>query len=171
MSILQWYKVTKPTDVHLNLIPKINSHSTLPFPALKSKATMNPGYQEAHQLYNEMHDLFHNKAYTNSANAELVIVRVWMMVRVPNHRTPAPISVLFFFVLCIQVLTWTLPKSTQDICESLSEIPVHIGAEDLKWVLYHALLPQYIKQGIPTMTHSPNWDGDTLGSKATHIGL
>ena len=26
-------------------------------------------------------------------------------------------------------------------------------------------------QGIPTMTHSPNWDGDTLGSKATHIGL
>src|SRR5271168_2777895 len=22
--------------------------------------------------------------------------------------------------------------------------------------------------GVPTMTHSPNWDSDTLGSKATH---
>lgn len=55
----------------------------------------------------------------------------------------------FFFVLFIHVLN--LPESTQDIFEALSNIPVHIGAVDLKWVLYHALLPQYIKwsKGFP----------------------
>jgi hypothetical protein len=101
MSV-QPYKATtsnlKPTGVHINLLPQINLHSTLPFPALKSKTLVNPGYQEAHQFYNEMRAHFANKAYSNVANAELIVVKVWMMVRVPNRKTPAPVSVCFIFI-------------------------------------------------------------------------
>ena len=93
---------TKPTQagVQINLLPQINLHSTLPFPVtvLKSKAPVNPGYQEAHQLYNEMRAHFTNKAYSNVANAELIVVKVWMMMRVPNRKTPAPVSVCFIFM-------------------------------------------------------------------------
>lgn len=151
-SILRPYKATSEatvTGVQINLSPQIKSHSTLPFPALKSKSAVNPGYQEAHKLYNDMRAHFTNKAYTNVANAEVIVVKVWMMMRVPNRKSAAPVSVRFIFVLCIRVLN--LPNSTQDIFEALSNIPVHIGADDLKLVLYHALLPQYIKwsKGFP----------------------
>ena len=97
-SNLQPYKATtKPTSgIHINLIQQVNSHSTLPFPAsLKSKiqALVNPGYQEAHQLYDEMRNYFASKAYSNVANAEVIVVKVWMMMRVPNRKTAAPVSV------------------------------------------------------------------------------
>jgi hypothetical protein len=96
-SNFQPYKAAKPTGVvHINLIPQINSHSTLAFPALRSKSLVNPGYQEAHQLYNEMRALFANKAYSNVANAEVIVVKVWMMMRVPNRKTAAPVSVIFY---------------------------------------------------------------------------
>ena len=46
---------------------------------------------------------------------------------------------------------FTNVTSTQNIFEALSNIPVHIGANNLKWVLYYALLPHYIKwsKGFP----------------------
>ena len=51
----------------------------------------------------------------------------------------------------IYVVYLQLSSTTQDIFEALSNIPVHIGANDLKWVLYHAVLPHYIKwsKGFP----------------------
>jgi hypothetical protein len=91
------YKATKPTGAHINLISQMNSHSTLAFPALKSKVLVNPGYQEAHQLYNEMRTFFTNKAYSNVANAEVIVVKVWMMMRVPNRKTAPPVSVHSIF--------------------------------------------------------------------------
>ena len=96
-AITQQNKMTKPAGVQLNLLP-INSCSTLPFPALKLKSLINPGYQEAHQFYNEMRTHFANKAYSSVANAELIVVKVWMMMRVPNRKSPAPVSVSFIFV-------------------------------------------------------------------------
>ena len=137
------YKATKP---HINLIPQMNSHSTLAFPPFMSKPLVNPGYQEAHQLYHEMRTFFTNKAYSNVANAEVIVVKVWMMMRVPNRKTAAPVSVHFFWYY-----EFKLFKSTQDIFEALQSIPVHIGAEQLKLVLYHALLPHYVKwsKGFP----------------------
>lgn len=101
MSTVQSYKA-KPTG---SVIPgpqisSHSSHSTLPFPASKSKSLENPGYQEAHQLYNEMRTHFTNKAYSNVANAEVIVVKVWMMMRVPNRKTAAPVSVHFYFVSC-----------------------------------------------------------------------
>ena len=104
MSIQPYKAATKPTGlgVQINLPPQINSHSTLPFPAaLKSKALVNPGYQEAHQLYNEMRAHFTSKAYSNFANAELIVVKVWMMMRIPNRKRPAPVSVCFIFSIFI----------------------------------------------------------------------
>jgi hypothetical protein len=103
---IQPYKA-KPTSVR---VPQFNSHSTLPFPALKSKALVNPGYQEAHQLYNEMRAHFANKAYSNVANAELIVVKVWLMMRVPNRKTAAPVFVCFIFA--INFFKLYLPLST-----------------------------------------------------------
>src|ERR1700678_2981186 len=42
-------------------------------------------------------------------------------------------------------------------CESFVAVVMEVGRF---WVI--------CVRGIPTMTHSPNWDSDTLGSKVTH---
>jgi len=108
----------------INIPPMPNIYSAAPFPRSMNSPLVNPGYQEAHQLYNEMRCHFANKAFSTVANAEVIVVKVWMMTRLPGKKSPVTIS---------------------DIFEALSNIPVHIGVQELKFIAYHALLPQYIK--------------------------
>ncbi|KAH9476800.1 hypothetical protein JR316_0010715 [Psilocybe cubensis] len=100
---------------------------SLTFP---QKDLLNPGYQEAHGFYNEMRQHFAAMAYSSVANAELVVVKVWLSVRVPTKKSPVHIAGLH---------------------EAVSNIPVHIGLTDLKRVMYYALLPQFLEwsKGFP----------------------
>ena len=77
----------------INVVAPLNTHSMLPFPSTKSTPLTNPGYQDAHRLYNDMRKHFANKAYSTSANAELIIIKIWMMTRIPNKKAPLPVSV------------------------------------------------------------------------------
>ena len=56
-------------------------------------APTDPGYQEAHQYYNEMREHFAKKAYASSANVELVIVKVTFATLAPTKKSPLHILV------------------------------------------------------------------------------
>jgi len=77
----------------INVVAPLNPHSMLPFPNTKNTPLVKPGYQEAHRLYDEMRKHFANKAYTTAANAEVVVVKIWMMTRVPTKKNPLTVSV------------------------------------------------------------------------------
>ena len=121
ITSIQPYKATKFTGVQ---IPQIKSHSTLPFPALKSKVLVNPGYQEAHDQYNDMRAHFAGKAFSNVANAEMIVVKVWMMVRVPNRKSPAPVSVYLLFLLCNLIFTVNLLRISSKLFQTFRSILV-----------------------------------------------
>jgi len=71
-----------------------NSFASLPIPPVHAKpAPVNPGYHEAHQYYDEMRQYYASKAYTSTATAELVIVKVRMVTLEPGKRNPTLISV------------------------------------------------------------------------------
>jgi hypothetical protein len=53
----------------------------------------DPGYQKAHEWYDEMRDFFARCAYGPQGNAELVVVKVTMMSLKPGKKTPVIISV------------------------------------------------------------------------------
>jgi hypothetical protein len=63
-------------------------------------APTNPGYQEAHQYYNEMREHFAKKAYASSANVELVVVKVTFATLSPTKKSPLRISVSCISVSC-----------------------------------------------------------------------
>ena len=73
------------------LLPSLSSLKPAPF---------KPGYQEAHQYYCEMREHFASKAYISISNAELIVVKVWLMTHVPAKKKPMCVSVCVnFFVL------------------------------------------------------------------------
>ncbi|KIM36153.1 hypothetical protein M413DRAFT_449355 [Hebeloma cylindrosporum] len=118
------------TSAHaLRLPATANPFVSLPIPQLKP-SPVNPGYQEAHQYYDEMRQYYASKAYTSTATAELVVVKVRMVTLEPGKRNPTIISNLY---------------------EAVNNIPVHIGVSNLKHILYHALHPQFLdwSKGFP----------------------
>jgi len=83
----------------INVVAPLNTHSMLPFPNTKNPPLLNPGYQDAHRLYDDMRKHFANRAYSTVANAEVVVIKLWMMTRVPNRKHPIPISVRAYWLL------------------------------------------------------------------------
>jgi len=77
-----------------NPILNIQAHpaSSASVPLLKP-LPINPGYQSAHQFYNEMREMFATRAYASSANLELVVVKVSLATLVSNKKSPVCISV------------------------------------------------------------------------------
>ena len=72
----------------INIVAPLNPHSMLPFLNTKNTPLVKPRYQEAHCLYDEMRKHIANKAYTTSANTEVVVVKIWMMTHVPTKKNP-----------------------------------------------------------------------------------
>ncbi|KAF8178256.1 hypothetical protein BJ912DRAFT_856337 [Pholiota molesta] len=108
----------------INVVAPTNMHSSLPFPSVLGAPLVNPGYQEAHEVYKRMRTYFQNQAYSNVANSELITAQFWMSVHLPNKKKPTPLPNVF---------------------EAISDIPVHIGHHQLKFVAFHALLPHFVK--------------------------
>lgn len=65
------------------VVPKFVSDPTLP---------VQPGYQEAHKLYDDMRQFFAQKAMSVHAG-EVVVVKVTMMLWKPGHKNPSIVSV------------------------------------------------------------------------------
>jgi hypothetical protein len=77
------------------VVPKFLSDPSLP---------VQPGYQEAHELYDEMRQFFAQKAMSVHAG-EVVVVKVTMMSWKPGNRNPSIVSVRRqTYVNCIQIL-------------------------------------------------------------------
>jgi hypothetical protein len=77
---------------NLNISASTMTAFATSFPKLRS-APVNPGYQQAHQYWDDMRKFFAGKAYSNNANAEVVVVKVRMMTHAPNKKNPACVSV------------------------------------------------------------------------------
>jgi len=65
------------------VVPKFVSDPKLP---------VQPGYQEAHKLYDEMRQFFAQKAMSVHAG-EVVVIKVTMMSWKPGHKNPSIVSV------------------------------------------------------------------------------
>ena len=79
----------------INVVTPLNPYSMLPSPNTKNTPLIKPGYQEAHHLYDEMQKPFANKAYTTAANAEVVVIKIWMMTHLPTKKNPLTVLVSF----------------------------------------------------------------------------
>jgi hypothetical protein len=75
-------------------IDKSCSPAQRSFPKMREQPLVNPGYQEAHLLYNEMRQFYATLAYSSS-NTELVVVRARMATMLEGKRSPTPVSVRF----------------------------------------------------------------------------
>lgn len=65
------------------------NYASQPFPPLfQSTPLVLTGYQEAHNFYNGMREHYARKAYSNSLNVELVVVKVRMMMLPPGKKNP-----------------------------------------------------------------------------------
>ncbi|KIL54342.1 hypothetical protein M378DRAFT_182577 [Amanita muscaria Koide BX008] len=81
-----------------------------------------PGYQEAHIFYNDMEK--------TRVASEVIVVKAWLAYRAPERRKETVVN---------------------DVFEALQNIPVHIGARDLKRVIYTMILPHFLawSKGLP----------------------
>lgn len=99
----------------LNLPATANPFASLSIPQLKP-APANPGYNEAHQYYDEMRKYYSSKAYTSAATAELVIVKVRLVTLEPKKKNPTFISVgvfllVYLYFFCLLILTIGISES------------------------------------------------------------
>ncbi|KAK7055921.1 hypothetical protein R3P38DRAFT_2849610 [Favolaschia claudopus] len=117
------------------------NHSTAPlFP--RPRIPEDPGYKEAHSYYEEMRLSFQSKAYSQG-NTQTIMLQCWLARMEPGKKKETLIS---------------------DIYVAIPNIPVNIGAADLKHVVYHSLLPQIVAwlRDYPVSTieftlHTKHW--------------
>jgi hypothetical protein len=64
------------------VVPKFVSDPSMP---------VQPGYQEAHEIYNEMQQFFAQKAMSVQ-NGEVVVIKVTMMLLKPGNKNPGDAS-------------------------------------------------------------------------------
>jgi hypothetical protein len=109
---------------------------------ISSPMPLQPGYQEVHTRYDEMQRFFAQKAFTVH-NGEVVVIKVTMMSLKPSNKNLSIIS-----VCKTQVTKWVIVSNSihmQNISETISNIPVHIGIQELKNIAYLTLLSPFIK--------------------------
>jgi len=61
-------------------------------PDFISNQVTEPGYQKAHERYNEVRNYFAHRAYAIN-NVELVVVKVTMMWMKPGNKNPSIVAV------------------------------------------------------------------------------
>jgi hypothetical protein len=98
------------------------------------------GYQEAHDQYELYKSFFHQQVHDFGPKAELMSIKFWLQLCLPNRSTFLPISVgLNSLFRNYQLTTY------QDICETVSGIPVFLGADDLKKIGIVSLAHKFIE--------------------------
>ncbi|KAG6819349.1 hypothetical protein H0H93_012690 [Arthromyces matolae] len=86
---------------------------------------VKPGYTEAHQHFEALKAHFRKKAsVAGSAGAEVIPILVTLVYLIPNRKSP---------------------KQIHTIKEAMEDVPVHIGAQELKQLAFSLILPQFIK--------------------------
>ncbi|KAJ7763615.1 hypothetical protein DFH07DRAFT_770787 [Mycena maculata] len=114
--------------------------SLLPsFPDLLSNSDGGIGYTEAHAQYEQMRQHFASKVFSQG-HTQSITLKCWLARMEPRKVKQTLIHVSEPSVSS----TWVLTQ-TQDIHIALANIPVNIGASELKRVVYYGLLPQIIK--------------------------
>ena len=99
------------------------------------------GYQEAHKLYDDMRQFFAQKA-SSTHQSEVVVIKVTMMAMKPAYKNPQIVSVRNYKDPNFIAFNRT---SSQNISETISNIPLYIGVRDLKIIAYFTLLPLFLK--------------------------
>ncbi|KAH7904510.1 hypothetical protein BJ138DRAFT_1019060 [Hygrophoropsis aurantiaca] len=139
------------------------SSSVLP-DSLISNLPASPGYGEAHALYHQMRTHLARRAYASSG-VESVTINAYLMARAGGKKQATMVG---------------------DITESIGNIPVHIGARDLKTIVYVTLHPMFVKWSLGltfTLDHEdvhlrlgkswleihPRVVGDDIDAIATHF--
>ncbi|KAH7904041.1 hypothetical protein BJ138DRAFT_1019694 [Hygrophoropsis aurantiaca] len=84
---------------------------------------VSPGYQEAHKSYQDMCNYLARQAYASNG-VEVIVVKAYLMVRAPGKKAASLVS---------------------NIMESIGNVPVHIGANHLKTIVYVTLQPLFLK--------------------------
>jgi hypothetical protein len=115
---------------HPFVVPKFVSELQIP-------VKTGSGYQDAHGIYDEMQQFFAQRAMSNG---EVVVIKVTMMSLKPGNRNPSVVSVR------VTHLSHPLYLScySQNISETIFNIPVHIGVQELKNIAYLTLLPPFL---------------------------
>ena len=119
--------------IHPIIVPKIVSELSMP---------VQPGYQEAYKMYDEMQQFFAQKAMSVHGG-EVIVIKVTMMSLKPGNKNPSVVSVCETDVhqpLCISD-----NLNSQNISETISNIPVYIGVQELKRIAYFTLFPPFTK--------------------------
>ena len=125
------------------LLAGSHNYASQPFPPLfQSTAPVITGYQDAHNFYNEMREHYSRKAYSNSLNIELVVVKARMMTLPPGKKNPTLVWVSWENLFQFRGLIYS---SFQNLFESIPNVHVHIGAAELKSLVYFTLLPKYLQ--------------------------
>ena len=70
-----------------------NNMQPVQFPAEFQNFPLANGYQVAHQHYVEFKKCLSAQAYAYGPTAEVVIIKFWMKMQVPNHKTALLVSV------------------------------------------------------------------------------
>ena len=82
---------------------------TMDIPDFLARGSVRPGYQEAHELYDEMRTYFARRAFTSN-NFELVVVKVMMMWMKPGNKNPSIVSVRAYIYHPPTPLNFLIPE-------------------------------------------------------------
>ena len=105
--------------------------------------TVQPSYQEAHKIYDEMWQFFAQKAMLMH-NGKVVAIKVTMMLLKPGNRNPS-IVLVHEIKVCQLVAGFLIIIFLQNLSETVSNIPIYISVQELKRITYFTLLPPFMK--------------------------
>ena len=101
---------------------------------------VQPGYQEAHKIYDEIWQFFAQKEMSVH-NDEVVVIKIRMMSLKPGHQNPLIVSVHEINVWLTFGCVSNHSHLLQNLSETVSNIPVYIGVQELKRIAYFTLPP------------------------------
>ncbi|KAH7909103.1 hypothetical protein BJ138DRAFT_1011500 [Hygrophoropsis aurantiaca] len=109
--------------------PSFPQAATFPSMLASLQVPTTPGYHQAHTCYKEMRRLLAHQAYAANG-VELIVVKAFLMILPPGKKSVTVVS---------------------SVRETISNVPVHIGAHDLKTIVYLTLQPIFLKwsHGLP----------------------
>jgi hypothetical protein len=107
---------------------------------LQGRTALPLGYHAGHAAFPGVRHEHMQEAYS-TYNAEVVIIDVRLVVKLPGKVKESLIHVSVFAPS--QQVPSFKSKSTQDCTEAADHIPIHIGAVELKKILYEAVIPKW----------------------------
>ena len=120
-----------------------NPMSTQAFPIEFGAMPPVPGYSAALQHFHELREMLKDRAY-NLDKGLSVTVKLKMMTHLPGRVKPSIVSVSADDEHATGTVL-TMPTISQNICDTVGNVPAHIGVWDLKKICFATLLPRFLK--------------------------